>query len=103
MYAIIETGSKQYKVKVGTVINVELLNTDEKNVNFDKVLFFSDDTGAKVGKPYIEKSAVQGELIDSVKGPKVITYKYSKRKNFRRKVGHRQKYSKVKITAINVA
>jgi large subunit ribosomal protein L21 len=101
MYAIIETGSKQYKVQEGTIIDVELLDA-EKNVNFDKVLFFSDDNTIKVGTPYVEKCLVKGELLGEIKAEKVIAYKYKKRKNYRRKVGHRQKYSRIKITEIKL-
>lgn len=101
MYAIIETGGKQYRVEKDDVIDVELLGTGKGDkIVFDHVLFFNDGSVSKVGTPYIEKSSVIGELIDHVKGPKVIAFKYKQRKGVRRKVGHRQKYSRVKITEI---
>lgn len=101
MYAIIETGGKQYKVKKGDVIDVELLNDASDNkVEFDQVLFINDGHTSKVGNPRVGTSKVLGEIIDQVKGPKVIAYKYKQRKNTRRKVGHRQKYSRVKIVDI---
>lgn len=101
MYAIIETGGKQYKVKKGDVIDIELLNDAAgKTVQFDQVLFINDGTTVKVGKPRVETSKVIGEILDQVKGPKVVAYKYKQRKNYRRKVGHRQNYSRVKIIEI---
>lgn len=101
MYAIIETGGKQYKVEQGDVIDVELLDAEKSGIiTFDKVLFFHNDKKAKVGTPTVEGSQVIGELLQEVRGPKVIAYKYKKRKNYRRKVGHRQNYLRVKITEI---
>ncbi|MGH7889313.1 MAG: 50S ribosomal protein L21 [Thermodesulfobacteriota bacterium] len=101
MYAIIETGGKQYRVEKDEVINVELLEAEKgKPVEFKNVLFLSDGSKFKVGTPYVAKSSVKGELVDEVKGSKVISFKYKKRKGVRRKVGHRQKYHQVKITEI---
>lgn len=102
MYAIIESGGKQFRVQEGDVIDVELLG-EEKAVKFDKVLFVNDGKNPKIGFPHIAKCAVHGELLGETKGPKVIAFKYKKRKNYRRTVGHRQKYSRVKITKIAVA
>lgn len=102
MYAIIETGGKQVRVQEGDVIDVELLHT-EKQVKFDKVLFVQKGEEVKVGAPHVAKCVVHGELIGEVKGPKVIAYKYKQRKRYRRTVGHRQKYSRVKISKIAVA
>ena len=99
MYAIIETGGKQYQVKEGDVINVELLGA-EPNVKFDKVLFFFDGQTPHVGLPHLPNCTVHAELLEEVKAPKVIAFKYKKTKNYRRLVGHRQKYSSVKITKI---
>jgi large subunit ribosomal protein L21 len=101
MYAIIETGGKQYRVKEGDVINVELLGTEAtSNVNFDKVLFFFDGQTSHVGLPHVANCKVSAETLGETKAPKVIAFKYKKRKNSRRTVGHRQKYSSVKITKI---
>lgn len=101
MYAIIETGGKQYKVKKGDVIDIELLSdASNKQVAFEQILFLHDGATSKVGQPCVAKSQVIGEIIDQVKGPKVIAYKYKQRKNSRRKVGHRQSYSRVKIVDI---
>lgn len=101
MYAIIETGGKQYRVEQGDVIDVELLGCEAGNeVEFNNVLLISSNDAIKVGAPNVAKSIVRGEFLQEVKGPKVIAFKYKKRKPFRRKVGHRQKYARVKITEI---
>ena len=102
MYAIIETGGKQYRVQEGDEIAVELLKTDSP-VKFDKVLLISDGKSPKIGTPHVPKCTVHAEILGEVKGPKVIAFKYKKCKNFRRTVGHRQRYSRVKITKIAVA
>ena len=106
-YAIIETGGKQYKVSVGNEIDVELLHAanaaESKAFQFDKVLFVTDGTTPRIGQPYLDKCAVHAELIGQVKGPKVVAFKYKRCKNYRRTVGHRQKYSRVKIIKIAVA
>ncbi len=101
-YAIIETGGKQYRVQEGDEIDVELLH-QEGSVTFDKVLLFAKGEQCKVGLPHISGGAVHGQVLGEVKGPKEIAFKYKKRKNYRRLVGHRQKYSRVKITKIAVA
>jgi large subunit ribosomal protein L21 len=101
MYAIIETGGKQYRVEKGDVIDVELLEAKVgEKVEFSNVLFINNAGAASIGNPTIAKSAVRGELMQEVKGPKEIAFKYKQRKPFRRKVGHRQRYARVKITEI---
>jgi large subunit ribosomal protein L21 len=101
MYAIIETGGKQYRVEKGDVIDVELLGAEKGGtVEFKNVLFANTGSAAKVGKPHVDGMVVVGELMQEIRGPKVISFKYKKRKNYRRKVGHRQNYSRVKITEI---
>lgn len=101
MYAIIETGGKQYRVEKDDIIDVELLNAEKgQPVEFTNVLFLNDGKHIKVGAPYISKSVVKGELLAETKGSKVISFKYKQRKGVRRKVGHRQKYHRVKITEI---
>lgn len=101
MYAIIETGGKQYRVEKGDVIDVELLEADAgKKIEFKNVLFINNAGTVKIGTPHIAKSKVQGEFLEEVKGPKVVAFKYKQRKPFRRKVGHRQRYARVKITEI---
>lgn len=102
MYAIIQTGGKQYRVSEGDVLDVELLKA-EGSVTFDEVLFFTDGKTSQVGTPHVQGCQVQGEVVGESKGPKVIAFKYKKRKNYRRTVGHRQKYTRVKITKVAVA
>ena len=100
MYAIIESGGKQYRVEKGDVINVELLESNAEKVEFNRVLFVNTGNATKMGNPYVSKSLVLGEFVQEVKGPKVIAFKYKKRKPIRRKVGHRQRYSRVRIIDI---
>lgn len=102
MYAIIKTGGKQYRVAVGDIIDVELLHIEDGSpVEFKDVLFFNDGKASKVGLPNVAGCVVKGEIVSSqVAGPKVVSVKYKPSHNERRKFGHRQKYSRVKITAI---
>ena len=103
MYAIIQTGAKQYKVEKDSVIDVELLKTaKDGKVEFNEVLLLNDGTNIKVGDPIVKNCIVKGDVLDEIKGPKVFSFKYKKRKNFHKKKGHRQKYTQVKITEINV-
>lgn len=101
MYAIIETGGKQYRVEKGDLIEVELLepSTDGK-IEFKNVVLLNTGSAVKIGAPHVAKSRVIGELVQEVRGPKVIAFKYKRRKGIRRKVGHRQRYLRVKITDI---
>jgi large subunit ribosomal protein L21 len=101
MYAIIATGGKQYRVEKGDLIDVELLEpTADGKVAFKEVLFLNDGKNVKVGAPHIAKCAVHGEFVEEVRGPKVFAFKYKARKTIRRKVGHRQRYARVKIIDI---
>ena len=102
MYAIIKTGGKQYRVSVGDFVDVELLNDTDQGakVAFGEVLFAFDGSNTKVGQPHIPNFQVFGEVIGVVKGEKVTTLKYKRSHNQCRKWGHRQKYTRVKITAI---
>jgi large subunit ribosomal protein L21 len=101
MYAIFQTGGKQYRVQPQDVIDVELLKQPSgAQVEFKEVLFFHDDTQARVGVPYVEGCTVRAELVDTVAGEKVVIFKFKRRKNARRKTGHRQKYSRLRILDI---
>ncbi len=103
-YAIIQTGGKQYRVFAGDVIDIELLESQEEgnsSITFNEILFLHDGEKGVCGTPTV-KGLVKGELLDHVRGPKVISYKYKRRKNLRRKIGHRQNYMRVKITEIGV-
>ena len=100
MYAIIHTGGKQYRVEKGDTIQVELLETESGPVEFKEVLLYNDGKTAHVGTPHLLTCLVKGEVVGETKGQKVVSFKYKRRKNYRRKVGHRQKYTVVKITDI---
>ncbi|MCI2061227.1 MAG: 50S ribosomal protein L21 [Eubacteriaceae bacterium] len=101
MYAVIETGGKQYKVAEGDVITVERLEAEAgEKVVFDKVLFMGEGADAQVGTPYLDATQVFGEVVENGKGKKVIIYKYKSKKDYRKKQGHRQPYSMVEITGI---
>lgn len=101
MYAIIETGGKQYKVENGDRISVEKLGVaDGETVVFDKVLAMAGEAGVQVGAPYLEGVTVEGTAIESGKGKKVVIFKYKAKKDYRKKQGHRQPYTLVEISAI---
>ena len=103
MYAIIETGGKQYKVSSGDVVNVELMEGgDEKTVKFDRVLMIGGEGSPKLGAPLVAGASVAADVIGQVKGDKIDIQKYKRRKGYHKKQGHRQKYIQVKITGINV-
>ncbi len=100
MYAVIQTGGKQYKVEVGDQILVEKLEADvNAEVEFETLLV-ADDSGVKVGKPILEGVAVRGKVLEHGKGKKVVVFKYKPKKNIRTKRGHRQPYTKVEILSI---
>ena len=101
MYAVIQTGGKQYKVAPGDQIQVEKIPGDPgQEILFDKVLLASDGESIKVGKPYLEAAKVVGRIIRQDKARKILVFKYKRRKNYKRKKGHRQYISLVKIEKI---
>ena len=101
MYAVIETGGKQYRVQEGDVVFVEKLDAAEGDlVNFDKILVCSGDEGLNVGKPYVEGANVEATVLSQGKDKKIIVYKYKAKKNYSKKQGHRQPHTKVKIEKI---
>lgn len=101
MYAIIETGGKQYKVEEGNTILVEKIKGNDGDlVKFDKILLISNDGQLKVGKPLVEGAAVEGTIVEQGKSKKIIVFKYKAKKDYRRKQGHRQPYTKVRIDKI---
>lgn len=100
MYAIIVTGGKQYKVEVGSEIMVEKLDNEVgENVNFD-VLMMAEGENVRIGKPVLEGVCAKAEVLEHGKGKKVIVFKYKPKKDYRKKQGHRQPYTKVKILSI---
>ena len=100
MYAVIETGGKQYRVQEGDVITVEKLNVEAgETVAFDKVLVLGEGKDIKVGAPYTG-DVVTGSVVENGKGQKVIIFKYKAKKDYRKKQGHRQPYTMVKIESL---
>jgi len=103
MYAIIETGGKQFKVSQGDVIRVEKLGVAAgSSFKFDKVLLAGEGDDVKFGAPYIDGASVDAEVIAEGKAKKVIAYKFKAKKGYHKKKGHRQPYTSVKINSLNV-
>jgi large subunit ribosomal protein L21 len=101
MYAVIQTGGKQYRVSPGEEVKLEKLPGEVGDpIAFDKVMLVSDGESVKIGKPYLENTSVVGRLTRHGKGRKVLVVKFKRRKNYRRKRGHRQQFSMVKIEDI---
>ena len=101
MFAVIETGGKQYKVQYGDVIYVEKLNAAEnETVQFPVVALFGDGE-TKVGAPYVDGAAVTGKVVKNGKAKKITVFTYKPKKNSKRKLGHRQPYTKVEIVKIS--
>ena len=101
MYAVIQTGGKQYKVEPGATVVVEKLpGTAGDAVQFDDVLLISDDESVHVGRPMVEGAKVTGEIVEQGRGKKLIVFKFKRRKDYRRKNGHRQDYTSVRITDV---
>ncbi len=103
MYAVVHTGGKQYKVEEGQILRVEKIAGDVGNpVTFDQVLLYSDGENIEIGKPTLENVSVKGHIVEQGKSRKIIVFKYKRRKRFRRKQGHRQPFTAVKIDHIEV-
>ena len=102
MYAIIQTGSKQYKVAVGDIIEVEKLGLEAgAEVTFDQVLAVAGDDGKlNIGTPMVEGAKVSAKVLDEFRAKKVVAFKMKRRKGYRRTIGHRQTLTRVEITAI---
>lgn len=101
MYAIIETGGKQYRVEEEKSIFVEKLNVNEGDkVSFDRVLFLANGEDVKVGSPVVEGAKVSAVVEKQVRGKKLVIFKFKAKKNYRKKKGHRQPFTKVKIESI---
>jgi large subunit ribosomal protein L21 len=98
IYAVIETGGKQYKVAAGDTVYVERLPVKEGGaVTFDRVLMVSDGSKPRLGQPLLKGAKVTGQVVEHGRGPKLIVYKFRRRKNYRRKTGHRQDYTAVQV------
>lgn len=101
MYAVIQTGGKQYRVEKGDILDVELLGKEaEEKVAFDKVLLISDNGNVKIGKPYVENAKVEAKVLENIKDKKVVIYKFKHKTGYRRRQGHRQRYSRIQIEDI---
>jgi large subunit ribosomal protein L21 len=101
MYAVINSGGKQYRVEQGNTVRLERLPGDVGSpVSFDRVLLFSDGQNVKIGQPLVEGVMVRGRIVEQDKARKIIVFKYKRRKRYRRKQGHRQYYTAVKIDSI---
>lgn len=102
-YAIVESGGKQYKAVEGATIDVDLLEVETgKEVVLDAVLLLVEDEKVLIGTPTIKSAKITTSVLDHVKGPKVVTFKYSPKKRIRVKTGHRQQYTRLKVDSISV-
>jgi large subunit ribosomal protein L21 len=103
MYAVIKTGGKQYRVEKGSTLRIEKLGVDSgKTVTFDDVLLVADGDKIQIGAPMLSGAKVTAEVLGEEKGPKLVVFKFRRRKAYRKKTGHRQVYTAVKITDITV-
>ena len=101
MYAIIETGGKQYKVAEGEIVRVELLEAEvDATVEIDRVIAIENEGNLTIGSPYVEGAKVSATVVEHGKGKKVVVFHYKPKKNIRKKNGHRQPYTALKIESI---
>lgn len=102
MYAVIETGGKQYRVAPGDVLDVERLEVPEesKELRFDRVLMVKNDEESRLGTPLVEGASVIATLVDEVRSPKILVFKFKRRKGYRRLSGHRQDLMRIRIDKI---
>ena len=101
MYAVVNTGGKQYKVQQGEILRVEKILGDVGSpVTFDRILMFSDGENVSIGQPVLDNVTVEGHIVEQGKAKKIIVFKYKKRKRYRRKQGHRQTFTAVQIDSI---
>ena len=103
MYAVIEAGGKQHKVELGQVLEVDLINVESgADHAFENVMLYVDGDDVQIGQPYLENAKVVAEIVEEVKGKKVSILRFRRRKHSMRKIGHRQRYTQIKIKEINV-
>ena len=103
MYAIVDSGGKQYKAQEGEILRVEKLAGEVgDSISFDKILMFSDGENVNIGTPLLEDVAVSGHIVEQGKAKKIIVFKYKRRKRYRRKRGHRQQFTAVKVDSIKI-
>jgi large subunit ribosomal protein L21 len=101
MYAVLETGSKQYRVAAGDTLKIERLEVEAgQSVTFDRVLLVNQDGRVTVGAPVVASASVVADVVEHIRGPKVITFKMKRRKGYHKKIGHRQELTVVKVKEI---
>ncbi len=101
MYAVVTTGGKQYKVQEGDILRIEKIPGEVGSpVTFDQVLLYSDGENLDIGKPMLDNISVKGRIVEQDRSKKIIVFKYKRRKRYRRKRGHRQYYTAVKVDRI---
>jgi large subunit ribosomal protein L21 len=101
MYAVVSTGGKQYKVQKGETLRIEKIPGEVGGkVTLDQVLLVADGESIRVGQPMVEKAAVQASIVEQDKAKKILVFKYKRRKRYRRKAGHRQPYTAIRIDGI---
>lgn len=103
MFAIIETGGKQYRVEKGDILDIERVagaSSDEPEIDFDRVLLVADGDDVQIGAPTVGGAVVKGNFLGDVRGPKITVFKFKRRKQYRRKRGHRQDLHRVRIDDI---
>ncbi len=104
MYAVVNSGGKQYRVKEGDILKVEKIDGDVgTEVSFDNVLMFADGENVMIGQPELDQVAVRGQIIEQGKSKKIIVFKMRRRKRYRKTQGHRQSFTAVKIESIKAA
>ncbi len=99
-FAVIKTGGKQYKVSVGDIVSIEKLESTDSTISFNEVLLIDDGSSTKIGTPFIADATVEGDIVEQGKGPKLEVVKYLAKSRYFKRNGHRQPYTKVKITSI---
>ena len=103
MYAVVKTGGKQYKMQQGDTLRVEKLPGDVgASVTFDNVLLVADGDSVSIGKPLVEGALVNGSIVEQGKAKKILVFKYKRRKRYRKKQGHRQPFTAIRIDAIEL-
>jgi large subunit ribosomal protein L21 len=102
MYAVVSSGGKQYRVEPGETLRIEKISGEVGSpISFDNVLMFADGEKVKVGQPVLENAMVSGHIVEQGKAKKILVFKYKRRKRYRRKQGHRQLFTMVKIDSID--
>ncbi len=101
MYAVIRTGGKQYRVEQGDLVKIEKIDGDRgAQVTFEDVLLLADDADTRIGTPVLDGASVTGTIVDQDRDRKVIVFKFRRRKNYKRKQGHRQHFTRIRIDQI---